>query len=62
MVSADPAGELGYVELASGGRQHEAFGVVDRVGQVTPIEDAEDSGRGPCQTLVAVYQRVVAYQ
>jgi hypothetical protein len=47
MMSAEPVGQLGHVDLAGSGRQHKSLGLVDRIGQVPPVEDAEDAGRRP---------------
>ncbi len=48
--------------VAGGGGLYEGLGVVDRVAQVPLVEDADDAGRRPGQTLVAGDQRVVAHQ
>ncbi len=49
-VLADADGQFGYVAVAGSG-QHEGLGLVDRVAQVPPVEDADDAARHP-KTLV----------
>ena len=53
-------GDLRHLEIAPRDRQYQFLGLVDRERQVTAIDQTEHASSCPCESLVAVDERVIA--
>lgn len=56
----EPCGDGRDVEVAASHGLHEALGLVDGEVEVATVEQAENTGRGPGESLVAVGESVVS--
>ena len=61
-MGQEPGSDLRHIDLAGRGAEHEVLSLVDRVGQLPAVEQAEDSGCRPREALVSIQEGMVPGQ